>query len=127
MDYLSDAEKLNKALFHTTNIAGGMFVGGISGARGDSMTSNLLISGGVGLATSGLNTLLNSHKFFSKDTLITTLTITASSMIMHLFTKTASDRRRTEPQIAFAPECPCKHKSWAERVSENNPASGMIR
>lgn len=115
---LHDIERLNDTLNHATNIGLGAVIGSFHGARGSSAADNLLWSGGIGIVSGGINTLLGNQRFFSKDTLINTLVFTASSAAMHFLAKSASDRRLEAPKITFAPSCGCKHKSWAAKVSE---------
>lgn len=118
----------SKAFHHTLNVATGLFVGGIGGARGISATGNAAWSAGVGLVGSGLATLLGGQRFFSKETVVDTLVFTASSAVMHLFTKSAHDHRHQyQPQISFAPDCGCKNKKWAERVNNTTPESALGR
>lgn len=122
MEIKDPTRALNNAMY----VTGGAIVGGIAGARGESYSSNALWSAGVFTVANGLASIFNQQKFFSKETLTSTLIFTASSVAMHFLTRSASDHR-LEPQITFAPTCHCKHKSWANRVSDPSAQAEMAR
>lgn len=120
-----------RSLSVVTDIGGGIFLGAISGARGHSSMSNLISSTAISFASSGLATALGSQRFFSKETLISALTVNAASTIMHALTRAEVDRRMT-PQITFAAPsgekpCPCKTKQWTDRVTDQSASPAVER
>lgn len=117
----------SKALHHSLNVTLGVVIGGLASAHRNSAANNLLWSAGLSVVGSGLGTLLNSQRFFSKETLVDMLVFTASSAAMHSIMKSAYDERPAPPKITFSPDCACKQKSWAAKVSGPSAQAEMSR
>jgi hypothetical protein len=113
------------AMYGAMGAVGGM-LGGLNGAGGGSALTNFAISTISALAGNGLGAVMGQQKFLSKETLYSTLALDGASVAMHFLAKSASDRR-LEPRISFAPDCQCKNKSWAEKVSEPQAQASMER
>lgn len=118
-----------QAFKRTLDVTLGVFIGGINGARGHSATSNLtnsVVSGGI---VNGLNALFGEQKFLSRETLVSTVSMTAVSAVMHMLAKSASNHRQMESRMAFTEECaPCKLKSsWSARMLDEEKEKELAR
>jgi hypothetical protein len=118
-------ENTNTAI---AELIAGAALGVLNATTNTSGSVNMLssIAGSLAVSATSVWPLKRQERFWSSQTAITGLNIVGASLLAHAITD-ALIHKHHEPKITFSPDCGCKQKSWAARVSENADTNRMLQ